>query len=52
MPSKAASNPAATPSRATDNLNRVAADIRLISSKNGGGGTTPGSVSYQFDRKG
>src|SRR5215217_3333674 len=37
---------------ATDNLNRVAADIRLIFSKNGGSVATPGSVSYQFDRKG
>ena len=37
---------------ATDNLNRVAADIRLIFSKNGGSVATPGSVSFQFDRKG
>jgi YebC/PmpR family DNA-binding regulatory protein len=37
---------------ATDNLNRVAADIRLIFAKNGGSVATPGSVSYQFDRKG
>ncbi len=37
---------------ATDNLNHVAADIRLIFSKNGGSVATPGSVSYQFDRKG
>jgi YebC/PmpR family DNA-binding regulatory protein len=37
---------------ATDNLNRAAADIRLIFSKNGGSVATPGSVSYQFDRKG
>ena len=37
---------------ATDNLNRVAADIRLIFSKNGGSVATPGSVSYQFDRRG
>lgn len=37
---------------ATDNLNRVAADIRLVFSKNGGGVATPGSVSYQFDRRG
>ena len=37
---------------ATDNLNRVAADLRLIFSKNGGSVATQGSVSYQFDRKG
>jgi YebC/PmpR family DNA-binding regulatory protein len=37
---------------ATDNLNRTAADIRAIFSKNGGSVATPGSVSYQFDRKG
>ena len=37
---------------ATDNLNRTAADIRSIFSKNGGSVATPGSVSYQFDRKG
>ena len=37
---------------ATDNLNRVAADIRLIFSKNAGSVATPGSVAYQFDRKG
>lgn len=37
---------------ATDNLNRAAADIRTIFSKNGGSVATPGSVSYQFDRKG
>ncbi len=37
---------------ATDNLNRSAQDIRTIFSKNGGSIATPGSVSYQFDRKG
>lgn len=37
---------------ATDNLNRTAADIRSIFTKNGGSVATPGSVSYQFDRKG
>jgi len=37
---------------ATDNLNRSAADIRSIFTKNGGSVATPGSVSYQFDRKG
>jgi YebC/PmpR family DNA-binding regulatory protein len=37
---------------ATDNLNRSAADIRSIFTKNGGSVATQGSVSYQFDRKG
>lgn len=37
---------------ATDNLNRSAQDIRTIFSKNQGAAATPGSVSYQFDRKG
>ena len=37
---------------ATDNLNRTAADIRSIFSKNGGVVATPGAVAYQFDRKG
>ena len=37
---------------ATDNLNRAAADLRTIFSKNGGSVATPGSVAYQFDRKG
>lgn len=37
---------------ATDNLNRSAADIRSIFSKNGGVVATQGSVSYQFDRRG
>jgi YebC/PmpR family DNA-binding regulatory protein len=37
---------------ATDNLNRSAADLRSIFSKNGGTVATQGSVSYQFDRKG
>ncbi|MEO5712961.1 MAG: YebC/PmpR family DNA-binding transcriptional regulator [Luteolibacter sp.] len=37
---------------ATDNLNRTAQDVRTIFSKNGGNVATPGSVSYQFDRKG
>lgn len=36
----------------TDNLNRSAADVRTIFSKNGGNVATPGSVAYQFDRKG
>jgi YebC/PmpR family DNA-binding regulatory protein len=37
---------------ATDNLNRSAADIRSIFTKNNGSVATQGSVSYQFDRKG
>ena len=37
---------------ATDNLNRTAADIRSVFSKAGGSVATPGSVAYQFDRKG
>jgi len=37
---------------ATDNLNRAAGDIRTIFTKNGGTTATPGSVAYQFDRKG
>jgi len=37
---------------ATDNLNRSAADIRSIFTKNGGSVATQGSVSYQFDRRG
>ena len=37
---------------ATDNLNRSAADMRSMFSKNGGSVATQGSVSYQFDRKG
>ena len=37
---------------ATDNLNRSAQDMRTIFTKNGGSVATPGSVSYQFDRRG
>lgn len=37
---------------ASDNTNRSAAEIRTIFGKNGGNIATPGSVSYQFDRKG
>ncbi len=37
---------------ATDNINRTAADLRTIFTKNGGSVATPGSVAYQFDRKG
>lgn len=35
-----------------DNTNRSAAKVREIFTKNGGSIATPGSVSYQFDRKG
>lgn len=37
---------------ATDNLNRAAQDVRTLFSKNHGAVATPGSVSYQFDRRG
>ena len=37
---------------ATDNLNRAAADMRSIFTKNAGSVATQGSVSYQFERKG
>ena len=37
---------------ATDNLNRAAQDVRTLFSKGGGAAAAPGSVSYQFDRKG
>ena len=37
---------------ATDNINRAAQDVRTIFSRNGGSVATPGSVAYQFDRKG
>jgi len=36
----------------TDNKNRAAADVRLAVSRNGGTMADPGSVSYQFSRKG
>jgi YebC/PmpR family DNA-binding regulatory protein len=36
----------------TDNRNRTGSDIRAIFSKNGGSMAEPGSVSWQFDRKG
>jgi YebC/PmpR family DNA-binding regulatory protein len=36
----------------TDNRNRTAADVRHIFTKNGGSLGTPGSVAWQFDRKG
>jgi len=37
---------------ATDNLNRSAAEIRSAFTKNGGSIATPGSVAFQFERKG
>ncbi len=36
----------------TDNKNRTAAEVRLAVTKNGGSMADPGSVSYQFARKG
>jgi YebC/PmpR family DNA-binding regulatory protein len=36
----------------TDNRNRTASDLRFIFTKNGGSLGTPGSVAWQFDRKG
>jgi YebC/PmpR family DNA-binding regulatory protein len=36
----------------TDNRNRAASDVRHIFTKNGGSLGTPGSVAWQFDRKG
>ena len=36
----------------TDNTNRAAAEVRLAVSRNGGTMADPGSVSYQFSRKG
>jgi len=36
----------------TDNRNRTASDVRYIFSKNGGSLGTPGSVAWQFERKG
>jgi YebC/PmpR family DNA-binding regulatory protein len=36
----------------TDNRNRTAADLRHIFTKSGGSLGTPGSVAWQFDRKG
>lgn len=37
---------------ATDNLNRTAQDLRTLFTKIGGSVATPGSVCYQFDRRG
>jgi YebC/PmpR family DNA-binding regulatory protein len=36
----------------TDNRNRTASDLRFIFTKNGGSLGTPGSVAWQFERKG
>ncbi len=36
----------------TDNRNRAASDVRFIFTKHGGALGTPGSVAWQFDRKG
>jgi YebC/PmpR family DNA-binding regulatory protein len=36
----------------TDNRNRTGADVRNIFSKNGGSNAEPGSVAWQFERKG
>ncbi len=36
----------------TDNRNRTASDLRHIFTKNGGSLGTPGSVAWQFDRRG
>ncbi|EKE07938.1 MAG: hypothetical protein ACD_17C00442G0001 [uncultured bacterium] len=36
----------------TDNKNRISSDIRIATNKCGGTIATPGSVSYNFDRKG
>ena len=36
----------------TDNKNRAAAEVRLAMTRNGGTMADPGSVSYQFSRKG
>lgn len=36
----------------TDNKNRAASDIRIATNKRGGTIATPGSVSFNFDRKG
>ncbi len=36
----------------TDNKNRAAAEVRLAISRNGGNMADPGSVSFQFNRKG
>ena len=36
----------------TDNKNRVSSDMRIATNKRGGHVATPGSVSFNFDRKG
>jgi YebC/PmpR family DNA-binding regulatory protein len=36
----------------TDNKNRISSEIRIATNKRGGNVTTPGAVSFNFDRKG
>lgn len=36
----------------TDNKNRIASDMRIATNKKGGSIATPGSVAFNFDRKG
>lgn len=36
----------------TDNKNRISSDMRIATNKKGGSVASPGSVSYNFDRKG
>ena len=36
----------------TDNKNRISSDMRIATNKKGGTVATPGSVSFNFDRKG
>ncbi len=36
----------------TDNKNRIASEIRIATNKRGGSVATPGSVAFNFDRKG
>lgn len=36
----------------TDNKNRISSDMRIATNKNGGAVANPGSVSFNFDRKG
>jgi YebC/PmpR family DNA-binding regulatory protein len=36
----------------TDNRNRISSEIRIATNKRGGSVASPGSVSYNFDRKG
>ncbi len=36
----------------TDNKNRISSDMRIATNKNGGSVATPGSVSFNFEKKG